>query len=109
MPLSRYALLLAFAPIPTLAVAQQDMQFPNASETVPELIQLYDAADSNCRLSKSDDVEVKVACLSRSAYGAALNERNWCYGKESDSNATMEWHECGADSLRFPPFEATGL
>jgi hypothetical protein len=93
--------LLLFAPAGA-AGAQQDMQFPDATETVPELIELYSSADSLCRLSKSRGVKVKVACVSRALYGTALNERNWCYGKRGEANATMAWHACAATSLRFP-------
>lgn len=53
-------------------------------------------------------MKVVVACVSRSIYGAALNERNWCMGREGEPNAMMEWHECEADSLRFPPVDFDG-
>jgi hypothetical protein len=88
--------------------AQPAMQFPEATETVPELIQLYEDADSICGHSMSHDVKVEVACMSRSAYGAALNERSWCYGKEGEANAMMKWHECEAASLKFGPFTVPG-
>ncbi|MHA6684267.1 hypothetical protein [Mesorhizobium sp. A556] len=103
--LSAYCIVLSiFMVTANGTAAQSTMQFPEATETVPELIHLYEDADSICRLSKSHDVKVEVSCMSRSAYGAALNERDWCYGKEGEPNATMEWHECGAASLRLPPF-----
>ena len=95
-------LLLASADV---TFAQSGMQFPEATETVPELIELWDQSDSACRLSRSHDVKVAAACLSRSVYGAALNERNWCLGRSNEANANMAWHECEAASLRFPPFE----
>lgn len=85
------------------AHAQSSLQFPDASESVPELIDLYTQSDSGCRLARSKDVKVVTACLSRSVYGAALNERGWCFGKEDQANAEMEWHECEGDSRRFPP------
>lgn len=87
------------------ASAQSGLQFPDATETVPELIELWDQADSVCRVSRSHDVKVAAACLSRSVFGVAINERNWCKGKEAQSNADMAWHECQADSLRFPRFQ----
>lgn len=86
------------------AAAQGGMQFPEASETVPELIELWSESDAGCRLARRDDVKVIAACLTRSVYGAALNERGWCLGREGEANAEMEWHECGQGSLRFPPF-----
>jgi len=91
------------------AQAQSALQFPDATESVPELIDLYTESDSGCRLARSADVKVTVACLSRSVYGAALNERDWCLGKEDQANAEMEWHECEADSLRFPPLALPDL
>lgn len=57
------------------AAAQAGMQFPEASETVPELIELWSESDAGCRLARRDDVKVIAACLTRSVYGAALNER----------------------------------
>lgn len=80
-------------------------QRPAEGETVPRLIELYAEADSGCRLAMNDGVQVKVACISRAIYGAALNDRDGCGGRKGESNAEMEWHECGADSLRFPPLE----
>lgn len=103
--------LLALIPLlgaADAAVAQPDMQFPEASETVQELIDLWDRADAGCRLSRNGDVEVAAACLSRSVYGAAINERGWCKGREGEANADMAWHECDAASLRFPPFRVPG-
>lgn len=84
--------------------AEPAMQFPEATETVPELIQLYYDADTICGHSMGHDVKIVVSCMARSAYGAALNERSWCYGKEDEANAMSEWLECEAASLRFPPF-----
>ena len=86
------------------AAAQGGMQFPAASETGRELIELWSQRDAGCRLARRDDVKVIAACLTRSVYGAALNERGWCLGREGEANAGMEWHECGEGSMRFPPF-----
>lgn len=99
------ALTLVAALAPSLAIAQP--LFSEATETDEELIALYDAADSDCRLSPSRDVRIAVACHSRSIYGAALNERGWCYGRESEANADMQWHQCAPDSLRFPELDFT--
>lgn len=98
-----FAALLTLAAWGTSASAQSEMQFPDATETVPQLIELYDEAEGACRLSTSGDVKVAVACNSRSIYGAALNERNWCKGRDNEANAVMEWHECEPNSLRFDP------
>ena len=87
------------------ALASNDkLQFPDASETPRELQQLWEDSNSTCRSAHGGDVKVAAACLSRSVYGAALNERDWCLGREGESNAEMSWHECGPDSLRFPLF-----
>lgn len=89
---------------PSMAVGQEQI-FTDATETVPELIELYEAEDSQCRLSMSRDVQIAAACHSRSIYGAALNERDWCFGREAEANAEMSWHECAPDSMRFPPLD----
>jgi hypothetical protein len=98
----RPALALGCAMLTGAAAAQQ---FPEASETMPELIEAWQQADSVCRGVPGGDVKVAAACLSRSVYGAAINERGWCLGKEGEDNASMDWHECAADSVRFPPFK----
>lgn len=87
------------------AAAQPAKQFPEATETMPELIEAWKQADSVCRGVPARDVKIAAACLSRSIYGAAINERDWCLGKAGEDNASMEWHECAANSLRFPPFD----
>lgn len=87
--------------------AQDERQFPDASETTPELIQLWQDANSTCRGASGNDVRTWAACASRAVYGAALNERDWCFGKENDAGAEMEWHECETDSLRFAPIDVT--
>lgn len=86
-----------------------DAQSPDAGKSVPELIELYTQSDSGCRLARGDDDAVQVACTARSFYGAALNERGWCFGKENQANAEMEWHECEAGSMRFPPVDLPEL
>lgn len=91
------------------AAAQDRTQFPEASESVPELIELWTQSNAGCRLARREDVKVVAACLSRSVYGAALNERGWCLGKDDQANAEMEWHECGAGSLHFPPLRLPEL
>ncbi|RDE09275.1 hypothetical protein [Pelagibacterium lacus] len=90
---------LAASPVP----GQETMLFPDATETVPELIDLYEQEDDQCRLSMNRDVQIAAACHARSLYGAALNERGWCYGRETEANADMSWHECAGDSMRFSP------
>ncbi len=87
------------------ASAQERMLFPEATESVEELIELYTDEDSQCRLSMSRDVRIAAACHARSLYGAALNERGWCLGRETEANADMSWHECEADSMRFPALD----
>lgn len=83
--------------------------FADATETVPELRALYDAADDVCRLAASQDVKITVACTSRAIYGMALNERGWCYGRDDQANAEMAWHECSENSLRFPVLDLPGM
>lgn len=106
---TRHILAAALAVAAHGAAAQSGTQFPEASETVPELIGLWKESDKGCRLARREDVKVIAACLSRSVYGAAINERDWCLGREGEANAMMEWHQCGQGSLRFPPFTVPKL
>lgn len=91
------------------AQAQAGKQFPDASETTPELIELWQDANSTCRGMSGNDVQTWAACAARSVYGTALNERDWCFGKEDQAGAAMEWHECEATSLRFKPVDIMAL
>lgn len=100
----KHLLLAAFLGLAASpGLAQDAMLFPDATEIVPDLIDLYEQEDDQCRLSMSRDVAIAAACHARSLYGAALNERGWCYGRETEANADMSWHECADDSMRFPP------
>ncbi|MGH6762408.1 MAG: hypothetical protein ACRECW_12570 [Phyllobacterium sp.] len=99
-----FAVIVLVVPIDA-ALSGPGKHFPDASETVPELITLWNESNSTCRGANGGDVKVAAACLSRSVYGVALNERNWCFGKKDESGAQMEWHACENDSLRFPPFQ----
>lgn len=95
---------LALSLVPAGAIAQSSgWRFPDATEAVPELIELWQASNALCRSANGGDVKVAAACLSRSVYGLA-NERNWCLGTKAQANAQMTWHECRGDSLRFPAF-----
>lgn len=109
-PISRKAVALALLFLPAGTVsAQQAMQFPDATETAQELIALWEESNSVCRGTGHGDVRVAASCLSRSVYGAALNEREWCFGRKEDAGADMVWHRCEAGSLRFPPFEVPDI
>ncbi|WMT87725.1 hypothetical protein NO932_03705 [Pelagibacterium sp. 26DY04] len=102
---SRIFAVLASALLAPGVMAQETPIFSQATETVEELVELYGEADEQCRLSPSRDVKIAVACHSRTIYGAALNERGWCYGRESQANAEMIWHKCTDDSMHFPPLD----
>lgn len=75
--------------------------FASATETDDQLKKLFDEAGDGCLNSRSHDVRITVACASMRIYGAALNERGWCYGHRDEANAQMDWHRCDADSERF--------
>jgi hypothetical protein len=83
----------------------QARHFPEARETNEQLIALYDSAADLCVRNPNRDVEVAVACQSMAIYGMALNERGMCRGKQDEANAYHAWHECEADSMRFPEVE----
>ena len=81
--------------------AAAEKLFAKATETDDQLKKLFGEAGDGCLHSRSHDVRVIVACASMRIYGAALNERGWCYGHCSEANAEMDWHRCDADSKRF--------
>ncbi|WP_274628627.1 hypothetical protein [Arvimicrobium flavum] len=92
---------LAFLPILALPASGAEKRFEDASESNKQLIALYEQAGDTCVRNRSRDVQVTVACMSMTVYGLALNERGWCYGKQSEANAVKQWHECQEDSDRF--------
>lgn len=97
-PIVRSLCILPFMLAPAgVAFAQADAQ----TEAVAELIALYEAADSECRLAMDNDPKTEASCAARSMYGVALNAQEWCYGREEEANAEMEWHQCEANSMRF--------
>ncbi|WP_046109693.1 hypothetical protein [Devosia geojensis] len=87
--------------LPGLASAESQGGVADAPEPIARLVGLYTDADANCRLSMRHDALTEASCAARSIYGAALNGEDWCYGKQDEPNATMEWHACGPTSLRF--------
>jgi hypothetical protein len=97
---------------PSLAQAeapQAESPLANATETVAELRDLYDEADDTCRVPGSQEAKTVVACMSRAIYGQTLNEKGWCWGKDDQPNAEMQWHECTPTSLRYTPLDLPGL
>lgn len=103
----RKSILLAIAICiaPVAAYASNENHFPNAKETDDELIELYRQTDNACKNMNRDNVRTIGGCVSRSIYGLALNDRGLCLGKSGQDNASMQWHKCEQNSLRFPPFE----
>lgn len=97
--------LLLFGP----SVARPESLLAQATETVAELRELYDAANDKCRIPGSQEAKTVVACMSRAIYGQALNEKGWCWGKDDQANAVMQWHECTPNSLRYTPLDLPGL
>ncbi len=96
-------LLMAAALLNWIGPAWTDARhFPEATETDQELIDLYEEASGLCDHSMGRNVRMAVACVSRNIYGLALNERGLCRGKQDQANAFAQWHECDAQSLRFP-------
>jgi hypothetical protein len=93
--------LFAIGPQIASPVMAADRVFAKATETDDQLKKLFDEAGDRCLHSRSHDVRVVVACASMRIYGAALNERDWCYGHRNEANAQMDWHRCDANSERF--------
>ena len=97
--------ILAVAAVMSGAALAETLHFPDATETDDQLIQFYVLADNQCKHVNKGDVRVTVGCVSRAIYGKALNERGKCLGKEGEDNASMQWHDCEAGSLKFGKVE----
>lgn len=53
-----------------------------------------------CRGLPGDDPRSVAACEQRQGIGRALGQLGWCYGKRDQMAYQMQWHRCGAASLR---------
>ncbi len=58
--------------------------------------------NSRCRGGSGDDTDTWQACGARDYVGWLLSERGYCYGKDGQSGAEMEWHACTEGSLTMP-------
>lgn len=58
--------------------------------------------NDRCRGGSGDDTDTWQACGARDYVGYLLSERGYCYGKDGQSGAEMEWHPCTEGSLTMP-------
>lgn len=58
--------------------------------------------NGRCRGGSGDDTDTWQACGARDYVGWLLSERGYCYGKDGQSGAEMEWHPCTEGSLTMP-------
>ena len=56
--------------------------------------------NDNCRGGSGDDTETWQACGARDYVGFLLAQRGYCYGKEGQIGADMEWHQCTSGSIK---------
>ena len=59
--------------------------------------------DVMCRGGSSEEFTTVEACKQRDKLVKALHGAAYCYGKKGQSSANMQWHKCGANSLRDTP------
>ena len=67
-----------------------------------QLLQDEAALNTRCRGGSGDDTETWQACGARDYVGYLLFQRGWCFGKEDQGGAEMDWHQCTTGSLDFP-------
>ncbi|WP_374398104.1 hypothetical protein [Tabrizicola sp.] len=75
--------------------------FAQDAETA-QLLQDEQALNSRCRGGSGDDTATWQACGARDYVGYLLFQRGWCFGKEDQIDAEMQWHQCTTGSLDFP-------
>lgn len=63
-------------------------------------IEQWRVQNSLCRGLPGDDPRSQAACARREQLQAGLQRTGWCYGKQGQIGAEMQWHRCGRDSLR---------
>lgn len=68
------------------------------AETI-RLLQDVEVLDSNCRGGPGDSTDTWMACGARDYASWLLSQRGYCYGKDGQIGADMEWHVCEAGSL----------
>lgn len=66
-----------------------------------QLLQDEAALNTRCRGGSGDDNETWEACGARDYVGYLLFQRGWCFGKEDQGGAEMEWHQCTTGSLSY--------
>ena len=64
------------------------------------LIDLARTADTACRSSQQDDVEVQVTCQLRDLVVAVIGMYGWCFGRRGQAQSDMRWHRCQDDSFQ---------
>jgi hypothetical protein len=64
------------------------------------LVKLWTKEYEVCRGSYPNDPRRDAACAAMGTYVDKLHAIGWCYGKEGQIRAEMDWHKCGPGSLR---------
>jgi hypothetical protein len=67
---------------------------------IRELIGIERALSTMCRAWKGDEKHTDEVCAVRDRMGEALNKMGYCYGKEGQVGAEMDWHKCSQHSRR---------
>jgi hypothetical protein len=67
---------------------------------IRELVAIERALNTMCRDWTGDEKHTDEVCAVRDRMGEALNKMGYCYGKEGQVGAEMEWHKCTQHSRR---------
>jgi hypothetical protein len=67
---------------------------------VQSLLELWEKQNAKCRGGSGDEPETLRMCDARDETSRRLDKLDYCYGKNGQIGAEMEWHRCGPDSIR---------
>ncbi len=73
----------------------------NAPGDAQSLLQRFEQLNGRCRGGSGNDPATWAACDERERLGPRLNALGWCFGREGEMGAEMQWHRCGPNSRRW--------
>lgn len=72
-----------------------------SADTARDLIAIERELNGMCRGWPGNDPHIGEVCDLREKMDRLLQKMGWCYGKEGQSGAEMDWHHCTKGSMRY--------